>query len=91
MGAGGATALAIARAFALALGLAAVTGCSDGVAGVALGGALGCSPALTVTMGGFGAATSMPFVVEALSAVTAAEAVAMNAFLLMFFRTPEAA
>ena len=81
MGAGGAIALAFA------LGLVAVAGCSDGVAGVALGWAGAAFARMTSGAG----ATSMPFVVEALSAVTAAEAVAMNAFLPMVFRTPEAA
>jgi hypothetical protein len=42
-------------------------------------------------MGGFGAAMSIPFVVEALSAVAAAAAEAMKAFLTPFFRILEAA
>ena len=88
IGAGGGTALVIALAFGLARCLVAVTGCSDGGAGVGAGAA---GAALAVTMGSLGAATSIPFDVEALSAVTAAEAVAINAFLLMFFKKPEAA
>ena len=86
IGTGGATAFEIALAFALARVVVAVTGCSDGGAGVALG---WTGAALAVTMGGFGAATSMPFVVEALSAVTAAEAVAMNVFLSIFLGRPK--
>ena len=79
----GTTALDIARVFAL---LVAVAGCSDGGAGVALGWA---GAALAVTMGGFGAATSMPFVVDASSAVTAALARAINAFSLYFLGRPK--
>ena len=87
-GAGGATVSVIALAFGRARGLAAVNGCSDGGAGVALGWA---GAAFAVTMGGLGAAMSIPFVVEALSAVAAAEAEAMKAFQPPFFRILEAA
>jgi len=88
IGVGGAIAFADAFAFALVLGTVATKGCStDGGAGVGTGFA---GAALAVTMGGFGAATSMPFVVLARSAVTAAEAEAMKAFLTPFFRILEA-
>ena len=87
MGTGGATALA--DALALARVLEAVTDCStDGGADVAAGWA---GAAWTRMTGGARAATSMPFVVEALSAVTAALADAKNAFLPNFRNTPEAA
>ena len=89
MGTGGATALAAALALARVLGAVAVKGCStDGGAGAALGWA---GAAFALTSGGVGGATSMPFVFDALSAVTAAEAEAMKAFLPVFFRTPDAA
>ena len=86
MGAGGATARA--DAFALACVLVAVTGCStDGGAGVALGGA-GAAFARTTAGTGSGSTT---FVVETLSALTAALAVAMNALFVNVLRTFEAA
>ena len=87
IGAGGATVFDITRACALARGLAADTGCSDGGTGVGAGAA---GAALAVTMGGFGAEISRPFVVDALSAVTAALALVINVFLLIFLNTPEA-
>ena len=80
--------MALADAFALARVLGAVTGCSDGGAGGALG---WVGAAFARMTGGAGAATSTPFVVEALSAFTAALADAMKAFFPFFFRTPEAA
>ena len=83
MGAGGGTALVIALALALALGLVAATGCSEGGTGVAVGWA---GAAFTRMTGGAGAAISTPFVVEALSAVTAARADAMNAYFPIFFK-----
>ena len=82
IGAGGAIAFADAFALALVLGTVATKGCStDGGAGVWAGRA---GAALAVTTGGLGATTSMPFVVLDRSAVTAAEAEAMNAFLSVF-------
>ena len=81
MGTGGATALA--DALALARVLRAVTVCStDGGAGVAVGWA----GAAFARMTGGARATSMLFVVEALSALTAALPEAMN-FFCQFFGT----
>ena len=88
IGAGGAVALAAAVALALVLGAVAVKGCSMyGGASAAVGWA---GAALAVTTGGTGGAC-IPFVVADLSAVAAAEAVAIMALVAMLFKTLEAA